>query len=247
MSPQKSLPWKASVVTLFPEMFPGSLGYSLAGSALARGNWQLEAIDLRAYACDRHRTVDDAPFGGGPGMVLRADVVDAALAAVSGQTEPARPMLYMSPRGQRLDQARLYQLAEGPGVVILCGRFEGVDQRVLEARSLEEVSLGDFVLSGGEPAALALLDGCVRLLPGVIGTAQALAEESFTSGLLEYPHYTRPANWCGRQVPEVLLSGHHERIRAWRQEEAETITRLRRPELWARRMGTVNARQDCID
>jgi tRNA (guanine37-N1)-methyltransferase len=224
-------PWTAKIVTLFPAMFPGPLGHSLAGSALARGDWHLEAIDLRGFATDRHRTVDDTPFGGGPGMVLRPDVVDAALAAVE---TPGHPVLYMSPRGRPLDQDRVQRLVDGPGVTILCGRFEGIDERVLAARGLEEVSLGDFVLSGGEPAALALVDACVRLLPGVMGAAEGLAEESFSDGLLEYPHYTRPADWCGRAVPEVLLSGHHARIRDWRRAQAEAVTRERRPDLWSR-------------
>lgn len=231
MTTSPPLPWTATVVTLFPAMFPGPLGHSLAGSALARGDWRLDAVDLRDFATDRHRTVDDTPFGGGPGMVLRADIVDAALDAVA---RPDRPLLYMSPRGRPLDQARVQRLAEGSGVTILCGRFEGVDQRVLDARAPEEVSLGDFVLSGGEPAALAVIDACVRLLPGVMGAVEGLEEESFSDGLLEYPHYTRPAEWLGRGVPEVLLSGHHARIRAWRREQAEAITKTRRPDLWAR-------------
>src|SRR5260221_11790786 len=222
-------PWTAVVVTLFPEMFPGPLGHSLAGRALADGIWWLETVDIRAHAVDRHRTVDDAPFGGGPGMVMRPDVIDAALAAADAS---GRPMIYLSPRGRLLDQPRVRALGAGPGVTLLCGRFEGVDERVIAARGLEEISLGDYVLSGGEPAALALIDACVRLLPGVIGSAATLDEETFERGLLEYPHYTRPAEWCGRRVPDVLLSGHHERVRAWRLAEAEAATRARRPDLW---------------
>ncbi len=223
--------WRADVLTLFPEMFPGPLGLSLAGRAHGEGVWSLAAHDIRAHATDRHRSVDDTPFGGGAGMVLRADVLDAALTAV----DDGRPAILLSPRGVALTQARVRDLAAGPGVVLVCGRYEGVDQRVIEARGLEEVSIGDFVLSGGEPAALVLLDACVRLLPGVMGTAASAEEESFSAGLLEYPHYTRPAMWAGRAVPEVLLSGHHAAIAAWRRAEAERITRERRPDLWARR------------
>lgn len=228
-------PWTAKVLTLFPDMFPGPLGLSLAGKALADGAWQLDAIDIRDFADDRHRTVDDAPFGGGPGMVMRADVLDRALDAV---TTPDTPTVYLTPRGSRFDQAKARELAASPGVSILCGRFEGVDQRVLEARGLMEISIGDFVLSGGEPAAIVMLDACVRLLPGVIGTTETLAEESFEHGLLEYPHYTRPAEWQGRVVPDILLSGHHEKIRAWRLAQAEQTTRQRRPDLWARYLET---------
>lgn len=227
-------PWQASVLTLFPEMFPGPLGHSLAGRARERGVWSLEAVCLRDFAGDRHRSVDDTPFGGGAGMVMRPDVVAAALDATAPTTDP-RPRLYLTPRGRPLTQARVQALALGPGVVVLCGRFEGVDQRVVEARGLEEVSVGDFVMSGGEPAAIAVLDACVRLLPAVIGREQSLAEESFADGLLEYPHYTRPQVWERRSVPEVLLSGHHERIRAWRRDEAVRITRTRRPDLWRAR------------
>ena len=228
-------PWTATVLTLFPEMFPGPLGHSLAGKALAASIWALETLDLRAFAGNRHGTVDDAPFGGGPGLVMRPDVVDAALDyTLSRNTEVARPVIYMSPRGKVLDQERARALAEGPGVIVLCGRYEGVDERVLEARAIEEVSLGDFVLSGGEPAALAMLDAAVRLLPGVMGAEESLEEESFSSGLLEYPHYTRPQIWAGRAVPDVLVSGHHERVRIWRHARAEEITKTRRPDLWAR-------------
>jgi tRNA (guanine37-N1)-methyltransferase len=237
MSERQQPAWTATVLTVFPEMFPGPLGQSLAGKALSAGRWALETVDIRAFAGDKHGTVDDAPFGGGPGMVMRPDVVDAALESVVGRAGPA---VYLSPRGQLLDQALVRRFASGPGLTLLCGRFEGVDQRVIEARGLMEVSLGDFVLSGGEPAAIALIDAAVRLLPGVVGTAESLGEESFEHGLLEYPHYTRPQLWRdgrGREwpVPEVLLSGHHERIRAWRLARAEEITRLRRPDLWARR------------
>lgn len=230
MSASVARPWKATVLTIFPEMFPGPLGQSLAGRALAQGLWALETVDIRAYASDKHRTVDDAPFGGGPGMVMRPDVLDAAIEAA----RTVSPLLYLSPRGRLLDQARVEALAAGPAAAIICGRFEGVDERVLEAREVEELSLGDFVLSGGEPAAICLIDACVRLLPGVMGRAESLAEESFERGLLEYPHYTRPQRWRGREVPEVLVSGHHERIRAWRLDQAERVTRERRPDLWAR-------------
>jgi tRNA (guanine37-N1)-methyltransferase len=222
--------WTATVLTILPEMFPGPLGQSLAGKALERGAWRLDVVDIRGFATDRHRSVDDAPFGGGPGMVMRPDVVDAALASVAGRA----PAFYLSPRGRRIEQCDARSLAEGPGVTLLCGRFEGVDQRVIDARGLDEISIGDFVLSGGEPAAICMIDACVRLLPGVMGEAASLAEESFAEFLLEYPHYTRPAEWAGRAVPEVLLSGHHDRIRAWRRERAETLTRERRPDLWAR-------------
>lgn len=221
----------ARVLTLFPEMFPGPLGHSLAGKALAEGLWKLGTVDIRDFAADRHRSVDDTPFGGGPGMVMRPDVVDAALASVAG--EPG-PVVYLTPRGRRLDQALIKDFAAAPGITLLCGRYEGIDERVFEARDIMPVSLGDFVLSGGEPAALALLDACLRLVPGVTGDRESLVEESFESGLLEYPHYTRPAEWRGRAVPEILLSGHHDRIRAWRHAQALRITAARRPDLWAR-------------
>ncbi len=233
-------PWTARVLTLFPEMFPGPLGVSLAGRALEKGLWALETVDIRDFASDKHASVDDAPFGGGPGMVLRPDVVDAALAAAGSKTRP----LYLTPRGPRLDQARVRELAAQPEITVLCGRFEGVDERVLEARDLEQVSLGDFVLSGGEPAAIALIDACVRLLPGVVGKSESLAEESFEQGLLEHPQYTRPEEWQGRKVPEILLSGHHERIRAWRREAAERVTRERRPDLWERHLDRQTAMKD---
>jgi tRNA (guanine37-N1)-methyltransferase len=224
--------WHASVLTLFPEMFPGPLGLSLAGRALREGGWRLDALDIRGFATDRHRSVDDTPCGGGPGMVLRADVVDAACAAALA-AGPERTLVCLTPRGARLTQAAVRDLAAGPGVVVLCGRFEGIDQRVIEARGMLEYSIGDYVLSGGEPAALVLLDACVRLLPGVMGAVESGAEESFSDGLLEYPHYTRPAEWQGRAVPEVLLSGHHAAIAAWRRAEAERTTREHRPDLWA--------------
>jgi tRNA (guanine37-N1)-methyltransferase len=222
--------WQATVLTIFPEMLPGPLAHSLAGKALRAGLWRLDTIDIRDFATDRHRSVDDAPFGGGPGMVLRPDVLDAAIVGAG----EVGPLINLSPRGRRLDQARVRELAAGPGVRLICGRFEGVDERVLEANAVEEVSLGDFVLSGGEPAAIALIDACVRLLPGVVGTAETLTEESFAEGLLEYPHYTRPAVWHGRTVPETLVSGDHQRVRAWRRAQAELLTRERRPDLWER-------------
>jgi tRNA (guanine37-N1)-methyltransferase len=212
-------------------MFPGPLAHSLAGKALTEGLWSLDAVNIRDFATDRHSTVDATPFGGGPGMVMRAEVIDAAIddAAIAGA-----PLVYLTPRGTPLSQEIAAELADGPGVTLICGRYEGVDQRVLDAREVTEISLGDFVLSGGEPAALALLDACVRLLPGVMGAEASLEEESFARGLLEYPHYTRPAEWCGRKVPDVLLSGHHRNIYAWRMEQAEMITQARRPDLWDR-------------
>ena len=221
----------ATVLTLYPEMFPGSLGISLAGRALERGDWSLGTVQIRDFAGDRHRTVDDTPAGGGAGMVLKADVLAAALDSVSD----GRPVLAMTPRGIPLDQQRVRKLVDGPGVIILCGRFEGFDERLFEARPhIEQVSLADIVLSGGEPAALALLDACIRLLPGVMGAALSGTEESFEEGLLEYPQYTRPFEWEGRTIPEVLRSGDHARIAAWRKSQAETDTRLRRPDLWER-------------
>lgn len=226
------MPWQATVLTIFPEMFPGPLGQSLAGQALDRGVWSLGPVDIREFATDRHRSVDDAPFGGGPGMVMRPDVVDEAIRAAMRQTADGAPLIYLTPRGRPFSQARARKLAEGPGAVLVCGRFEGIDQRVLEARGAEEISLGDYVLSGGELAAMVLLDAVVRLLPGVVGSEASLREESFESGLLEYPHYTRPADWQGRAVPDVLLSGHHAKIRAWRRARATELTRTRRPDLW---------------
>lgn len=227
-------PWAATVLTIFPEMFPGPLGHSLAGRALEGGVWSLDAVNLRDFATDRHRSVDDLPFGGGAGMVMRPDVVARAYDALAAEGA-ARPAIFLSARGRPLTQARVRELAEAPGIVVLCGRFEGVDQRVVEARGFEELSLGDVVLSGGEPAAIALIDACVRLLPGVVGAEASLEEETFSDDLLEYPHYTRPQVWEDHAVPEVLLSGHHERIRAWRRRQAERITAARRPDLWARR------------
>ena len=223
----------ASVLTLYPEMFPGPLGASLAARALAEGRWRCEAVNIRAFAADKHRTVDGTPAGGGAGMVLRAEGVAAGLEAVAD----GRPVGAMTPRGAPLTQARVRKLAGGPGVIVLCGRFEGFDERLFEARAVEEVSIGDYVLSGGEMAALVLLDACVRLLPGVMGAAESGVEESFESGLLEYPHYTRPVTWEGRTIPEVLRSGDHARIAAWREAKAAADTRLRRPDLWERHVG----------
>jgi tRNA (guanine37-N1)-methyltransferase len=222
--------WRASVLTIFPEMFPGPLGVSLAGKARASGLWALDVTDIRDHATDKHRSVDDTPAGGGPGMVMKADVLARAIDAAEAGP---RPRLLMSPRGAPLTQARVEALAEGPGVVILCGRFEGVDQRLIDARELEEVSVGDYVLSGGEIAAMVLIDACVRLRPGVMGKEASGADESFSAGLLEYPHYTRPAVWEGKPIPEVLTSGDHGKIEAWRRAEAEKLTRERRPDLWA--------------
>jgi tRNA (guanine37-N1)-methyltransferase len=224
--------WRATVLTIFPEMFPGPLGSSLAGKALADGKWALQVIDIRDFATDKHRSVDDTPSGGGAGMVMRADIAAAAIDAARAGVPPDMPALYLSPRGAPLTQARARELAQGPGAILLSGRFEGVDQRVLDARNIEEVSIGDYVLSGGELAALVLIDACVRLLPGVAGNETSLAEESFAQGLLEYPHYTRPREWEGRAIPEVLLSGDHKAIAEWRREQAERLTRERRPDLW---------------
>ena len=223
--------WTAHILTIFPDMFPGPLGHSLAGRALAEQVWDLRTVDIRDFAIDKHGTVDDSPFGGGPGMVMRADVLNAALESVAAVPGP---VIYLTPRGRSFDQERAAALASGPGVTLLCGRFEGIDERVIDERGFEEVSVGDFVLSGGEPAAMSVIDACVRLLPGVVGTRESLDEESFAQGLLEYPQYTRPATWRGRSAPDVLLSGHHENIRAWRLAQAERITRERRPDLWER-------------
>lgn len=223
----------ATILTLYPDMFPGPLGHSLAGRALSEGRWSLDTVHIRDFATDKHRTVDDTPAGGGAGMVLRADVVAAALDSVAD----ARPVLAMTPRGAPLTQARVRDIAVGPGAIILCGRFEGFDERLFEARAIEQVSIGDYVLSGGEMAALVLLDACIRLLPGVMGAPSSGVEESFESGLLEYPQYTRPVEWEGRTIPEVLRSGDHARIAAWRKLMAETDTRLRRPDLWERHEG----------
>ncbi|WP_408590539.1 tRNA (guanosine(37)-N1)-methyltransferase TrmD, partial [Novosphingobium sp.] len=226
----------ATVLTLYPEMFPGPLGVSLAGRALEAGKWSMDAVQIRDFAIDKHRTVDDTPAGGGAGMVLRVDVlakaVDHALAA-----HPAVPVIAMTPRGRPLTQQRVRELAAGPGVIVLCGRFEGFDERIFEGRQVEEVSVGDIVLSGGECAALMLLDACIRLLPGVMGAASSGTEESFENGLLEYPHYTRPAEWEGRLIPEVLRSGDHGKIAEWRKRRSEVDTRSRRPDLWERHTG----------
>ncbi len=223
--------WRASILTLFPDMFPGPLGASLAGKALATGTWSLDVTDIRSFATDKHRTVDDTPAGGGPGMVMKADILGRAIDAIAAD---ARPRLLMSPRGAPLTQGRVEALTQGEGAVIVCGRFEGVDERVIAARGLQEVSIGDYVLSGGEIAAMALLDACVRLLPGVMGAAESGADESFAQGLLEYPQYTRPQVWEGQPIPEVLLSGDHGKIAAWRRSEAERLTKARRPDLWTR-------------
>jgi tRNA (guanine37-N1)-methyltransferase len=236
--------WAATVLTLYPEMFPGPLGLSLAGRARAEGRWSLDAVQIRDFATDKHRSVDDTPAGGGAGMVMRADVLAAALDSVADD----RPMLAMTPRGEPLTQQRVRGLASGPGVTILCGRFEGMDERLFEARPIRPVSIGDYVLSGGELGALVLLDACIRLLPGVMGAPSSGDDESFETGLLEYPHYTRPYEWEGRTIPEVLRSGDHAKIAAWRQAQAETDTRLRRPDLierhgGARRQSPSGARQ----
>jgi tRNA (guanine37-N1)-methyltransferase len=231
--------WAARVLTLFPEMFPGPLAVSLAGKALNAGIWSLETINIRDFATDKHHTVDDTPVGGGPGMVMRPDILAAALDASPGSSNAARSnepsrRFVLSPRGRVFDQAMAREIADERNVTFICGRFEGIDQRVLETRGIEEVSLGDFVLSGGEPAAIALIDAVVRLLPGVMGDPEGLKEESFASGLLEYPQYTRPQTWEGRHVPAVLTSGHHAEISAWRQAKAEELTEERRPDLWDR-------------
>ena len=222
--------WRASVITIFPELFPGPLGASIAGKALAAGAWSLDVADIRSFATDKHRTVDDTPAGGGPGMVMKADVLARAIDATATD---ARRRILLSPRGAPLTQARVETLAGGAGVILVCGRFEGVDERVIAARALEEVSIGDYVLSGGELAAMVLIDACVRLLPGVMGAAASGTEESFADGLLEYPQFTRPQLWEGRPIPDVLLSGDHRKIAQWRRAEAERLTRERRPDLWA--------------
>jgi len=226
--------WRATVLTIFPELFPGPLGASLAGKALSQKIWSCEAIDIRDFAANKHRSVDDTPAGGGPGMVMRADVLARAIDAAAPAND-SRPRIVLTPRGKPLLQSRVRELAQAAGLVLVCGRFEGVDERVIERRALEEISIGDYVLSGGEIAALVLLDACVRLLPGVMGTEASHVEESFEAGLLEYPHYTKPQEFEGRPIPEVLNSGHHGKVAAWRREQAERATRERRPDLWARR------------
>jgi tRNA (guanine37-N1)-methyltransferase len=220
--------WRADVLTLFPGMFPGPLSESLAGKALGAGIWSLKATDIRDFGLGRHRSVDDTPFGGGAGMVMRPDVLDAAIGSVADE----RPLIVLTPRGAPLTQQRVQQLAAGPGVILLCGRFEGIDQRVIEARAAEEISIGDYILSGGEIAALALLDAAIRLLPGVMGASDSAVEESFSTKLLEYPHYTRPAIWADRAVPETLTSGNHQAIAAWRHQAATEVTKIRRPDLY---------------
>lgn len=228
-------PWTAQVLTILPEMFPGPLGHSLAGRALGSGLWSLNTIDMRAFAAGKHRSVDDTPAGGGPGMVMRPEVVAAAVDHARGLA-PGAPALLLSPRGTPLTQALVRELAAGPGAILICGRFEGVDERVIEARALTEISIGDYVLAGGEPAAMVLIDAAVRLLPGVMGKEVSGSEESFEADLLEYPHYTRPREWEGRAIPAALLSGDHARIARWRREAAEQLTRERRPDLWGRRL-----------
>ena len=222
--------WRASVLTIFPEMFPGPLGATLSGKALAAGLWSLDIVDIRDFATDKHRSIDDTPAGGGPGMVMKPNVLARAIDATATDD---RPRLLLSPRGLPLTQARIEALSNGPGAILVCGRFEGVDERVIAGRGLEEVSIGDYVLSGGEIAAMALIDACVRLLPGVMGAPHSAADESFTGGLLEYPQYTRPQLWEGRPIPEVLISGDHAKVAAWRRAEAERLTRERRPDLWS--------------
>ncbi|UTW59601.1 tRNA (guanosine(37)-N1)-methyltransferase TrmD [Kordiimonas sp. SCSIO 12603] len=229
MEPQ----FTAQLLTLFPEMFPGTLGQSLAGKGLRDGKWALKTLDIRDFSSDKHRSVDDTPAGGGPGMVMRADILGKAIDAARAEAKPEWPLVYMSPRGKRFDQSEAQRWQDAGGVTILCGRFEGVDERVLEARGVEEISVGDFVLSGGEPAAIVMLDSVVRLIPGVMGKMSTLDEESFTSGLLEYPQYTRPQVWEGKEIPEVLTSGHHKKVAEWRREKAEELTRIRRPDLWS--------------
>jgi tRNA (guanine37-N1)-methyltransferase len=226
----EAVPWRACVLTLYPQMFPGPLGESLSGRALQEGLWAVDAVNIRDFATDRHASVDDKPAGGGPGMVMRADVLGATIDSAR-TLHPALPLIYLSPRGQPLTQTRVRDLSAGPGAMLLCGRFEGVDQRVLDARGAEEISIGDYILSGGELPAMVLIDACVRLLPGVIGERASLAEESFETGFLEYPHYTRPRVWEGREIPEVLLSGDHARVARWRREQALALTRARRPDL----------------
>jgi tRNA (guanine37-N1)-methyltransferase len=232
--------WRATVLTIFPEIFPGPLGVSLAGKALVSGVWSLQTLDIRGFATDKHNTVDDTPAGGGPGMVMKADVLARAIDAAATDS---RPRLLMSPRGVPLTHARVEALAKGEGMVVLCGRYEGIDERLIAARGLEEISIGDYVLSGGEIAACALIDACVRLLPGVVGKEASIAEESFTDGLLEYPQYTRPAVFEGRAIPDVLTGGDHAKVAAWRRAEAERLTQLRRPDLWAKYLASKSGRE----
>jgi tRNA (guanine37-N1)-methyltransferase len=227
-------PWASTVLTLFPDMFPGALGVSLVGQALSAGIWSLDTVQIRDFSVGKHASVDDSPSGGGAGMVLRADVVAAAIDHAR-KDRPDRPSIYLSPRGEPLTQALVRELAAGPGVILLAGRFEGVDERVIEGRHLREISIGDYVLSGGEIAAQVLIDACVRLLPGVLGGAASTTDESFENGLLEYPQYTKPRDWEGRETPEILLSGDHKKIAQWRRAESDRITRERRPDLWAKR------------
>jgi tRNA (guanine37-N1)-methyltransferase len=232
----QSVNFHAQILTLYPEMFPGPLGVSLAGRALAEGKWACDPIHIRDFATDKHRTIDDTPAGGGAGMVLRADILGLAIDHALDRA-PDLPVIAMTPRGAPITQGRIRQIAAGPGATILCGRFEGFDERIFEARPIEQISMGDIILSGGEMGALMLLDACIRLLPGVMGAASSGDEESFESGLLEYPHYTRPVEWEGRTIPEVLRSGDHAKIAAWRKQRAEDDTRLRRPDLWERHIG----------
>ncbi|WP_417830369.1 tRNA (guanosine(37)-N1)-methyltransferase TrmD [Thalassospira sp.] len=234
--------WQAKVATLFPEMFPGVLGQSLAGRALENGIWSLDVKDIRDHATDRHRTVDDNPFGGGAGMVMRPDIVDAALRELRADA-PQLPLIYLSPRGKVLNQKRCRELAEGPGAILLCGRYEGIDQRVLDEHQAEEISIGDYILMGGELPAMVLIESCIRLIEGTVNKTESVDEESFETGLLEYPHYTRPANWNGREVPEILLSGHHAKVQAWRHAQAEEITRARRPDLWDQYVANGNIKE----
>lgn len=226
-------PWAVTVLTLFEDMFPGSLSYSLAGQGLIDGIWTLETLDIRSFASDKYRSVDDTPFGGGPGMVMRADILDMAIEK-NKAANVDKPLIYLSPRGYPLEQERVRELAAGPGITLICGRFEGIDERIKEVHEIQEVSIGDFVLSGGEPAAIAVIDACVRLLPGIMGSRVSGVEESFEQGLLEYPHYTRPQIWRGIEVPKVLLSGNHREIKDWRKCQSEKTTKEKRPDLWSR-------------
>lgn len=234
-TPKERQAWHAGIVTLFPELFPGPLGASLVGQALDTGTWTLAATNIRDHGLGRHRSVDDTPAGGGAGMVMRADVLGPALDAAKSEAPAGCPLIYLSPRGVPLTQARVRDLAAGPGAIMLAGRFEGIDERVITAYDMQEISIGDYVLSGGELAAMVLIDAVVRLLPGVLGSDASIEDESFERGLLEYPHYTRPRDWQGATIPNVLLSGDHRRIEEWRQQQAEDLTKTRRPDLWAKR------------